>query len=118
MTITPQRGRHAYVPVIELDDTVTLHLPENAPTQRITPPFRRPDATPPRFEQRRSFGYVGDTGEIPLGVQPEQAPVADELQQRFDLFYGATRTADPAYASRHRAPGPFARLLRWIGGRR
>jgi hypothetical protein len=110
------RPRHAYVEVIELDDTVTFHRPEDLATRDLSnyrPGFtgaRRPPlddtAEQPAYEVPRTIGVV------------DRSPVVDELQQRFDRFYGATRTADPAYTSRHRAPGPFTRLLLWIGGRR
>lgn len=111
MTITAG-PRHAWRPVIDLEDTVTLHLPGEE-TVRLTPPHRRPDADPARFEDRRSFaGADLVTGEIPvLGV-----PQVDPEQARFDRFYAAT--GDPNYVGRHQQPGWFARLLRRIGGRR
>jgi hypothetical protein len=109
------RPRHAWVDVYDIEDTVTLHVPSEV-TERITPPHRRPNAVPPPFEERRSFGYVGSTGEIPLGIHADRTPVVDELQMRFNRYYSATLPK-----GRHRQsgqPGWFARLLRWIGGRR
>jgi hypothetical protein len=98
---TTARPRHAYVHVIDLDDTVTLQIPDET-TKRITPPHRRPDANPTRFEDRRSFAgtdYV--TGEIPLLGVPDR----DLEQERFNRFYASTD-----YVGRHHRPGLFARL--------
>jgi hypothetical protein len=107
VTSTDTRPRHAWVHVIDIEDTVTLHLPGEA-TQRITPPHRRPEADPSRFEDRRSFaGADVTTGEIPLLGVPDR----DLEQEAFNRFYAST-----VYQGRHR-PGLFARLLRWIGGR-
>jgi hypothetical protein len=109
VTSTYARPRHRQVVVIDIEDTVTIHLPDEA-TQRITPPHRRPDADPARFEDRRSFaGADSVTGERPLlGVDEP-----DLEQERFNRFCAGV----PEYEGRHRT-GLFARLLRWIGGRR
>jgi hypothetical protein len=105
---TTARPRHAWVHVIDIEDTVTIHLPGEA-TQRITPPHRRPDANPDRFEDRRSFaGTDRVTGENPLLGVPDR----DLEQEAFNRFYAST-----VYQGRHR-PGWVARLLRWIRGRR
>jgi hypothetical protein len=108
MTVQAQ-PRHAWVHVIDIEDTVTLHLPDET-TRRITPPHRRPDADPARFEDRRSFaGADVVTGEIPLLGVPDR----DLEQERFNRFYASTD-----YAGRHHKRGWFARLRSWIGGAR
>jgi hypothetical protein len=97
--------RHAWVPVIDIEDTVTIHLPDEA-TQRLKPPPRRPrlDDTveQPAYEVPQTMGIVYTAADA-------------RVQQRFDDFYRAKHPA-----GRHRAarPGLLARLPRWMGGRR
>lgn len=111
MTVTAG-PRHAYVPVIDIEDTVTLHLPEDLDTRDLSnyrpgpTGFRRPPlddtAEQPAYEVPRTIGIVYDLEDV-------------RQQQRFNDFYRAKLPA-----GRHRAarPGLFARLLRWIGERR
>jgi hypothetical protein len=107
MTITYHRGR---IVELTLDDTVGIILPPSAEaTTRITPPHRRPDADPARFEDRRSFaGADCVTGEVPLLGVPDHDPE----QEAFDRFYTST-----LYVGRHRT-GLFARLRALLGGAR
>lgn len=107
MTTTAQ-PRHAYVTVIDIEDTVTLHLPENAPTQRITPAPRRPKVDPARFEERVRI--------------PRTISVVDEPWQTIELpalVEYSLRPRKPDYVGRHHKPGLVARLRRSLrGGRR
>jgi hypothetical protein len=114
MTITAG-PRHAWVHVIDIEDTVTLHLPQpqtvpdrsREETRRLGIPHRRPKADPSLFEQRRriprSIGVVGE----PLLTTELPALVEYSLRPR-----------KPEYVGRHHRPGRFARLLQWIGVRR
>jgi hypothetical protein len=104
MTSTATARQHRWV--FDIEDTVTLHLPDEF-TQRIVPPPRRPDSDPARFEDRRSFAGIGSTGEIPLlGVAQ-----ADPEQERFTRFCG---DVEPPARGRHRRtdqPGLLTRLF-------
>lgn len=97
MTSTTTR-RHR---VIDMEDTVTLHLPDDA-TQNM-PPYRD-GIRPPRRPTA--------TGEHPTVTARPAEP--DELQERFNRFYTAT-----GYAARHRwtwRTELAARVRRLIGG--
>jgi hypothetical protein len=106
--------RHAWVDVIDIEDTVTLHLPDG-PTQRLKPPPRRPhlDDTveQPAYEVPQTIGIVGGPA------------VADPMQERFNQFCAdvAPVPSSRPKRGRHRAGAfarlrcRFARLLRWIG---
>jgi hypothetical protein len=100
---TEARPRHAYVEVIELDDTVRFSLPEEE-TKRINPPFRRP----PLDDTKEQPAY-----EVPPTIGIVYTPADIEVQQRFDDFYRAKLPA-----GRHRAAphGLFARLRARLGG--
>jgi hypothetical protein len=107
---TTARPRHAWVHVIDIEDTVTIHLPDEA-TQRLKPPPRRPrlDDT----VEQPAYGVPHTIGIV------DGPPAEDEEQRRFNDFY--TATLPRGCGARHRSPdqpGLFARLLRWIGGRR
>jgi hypothetical protein len=102
--------------VVEIDETVVF----NAGAFHV-PPARRPHVKP-RFEERRSFGYVGSRNEPPLlGIDPAETgalPLA--VQALIDREQDAARRRRMA-RGRHRSavqPGLFARLLRGVGFRR
>jgi hypothetical protein len=113
--------------VVEIDETVVFNAgafhvpPVSEATVRIVPPPRRPHVKP-RFEERRSFGYVGSRNEPPLlGIDPAETgalPLA--VQALIDREQDAARRRRMA-RGRHRSavqPGLFARLLRGVGFRR
>ncbi len=78
-------------------------------TVRITPPHRRPDADPARFEKRTRVPHTIGIVDSPLHTGQLPALVEYSL-----------RPSNPNYVGRHHRsrPGLFAWLLRWIGGRR
>lgn len=97
--------RHAWVDVIDLEDTVTFHIPGEAATVRLLTTPRDTDAA---ITARLGFGVVGSRPEEPLGatrVRIDPDRLNDALQARFDRF--------AAGGARHRAaePGLFARLF-------
>lgn len=102
MTIT--YGVHGRVVEFTLDDTVTFHHPLNAPTRRIVPPFRRPNAVgEARVRIPRTIGIVDE-------------PLTTDALPPF-AAYAARREAMP-YEGRHRL-SLAARLFRLFGrGRR
>ena len=104
--MTTSTARHRWAPVIDLEDTVTIHHPVGERTQRLFPIARdqeqRPDTT-----ARLSFGVLSESGELPLfGIDPATTAALDALQLRFERFAGADMRP-----GRHRAPSLFARLL-------
>lgn len=107
---TSASPRHAWRPVIDLEDTVTFHIPGEAATVRLLTTPRDTDAA---ITARLSFAVLGSQPEEPLGatrVRIDPDRLNDALQARFDRF--------AAGGARHRAaePGLFAR---WFGrGRR
>ena len=108
---TSTSPRHAWHPVIDLEDTVTIHHPAiGEATQRLFPIPRdtehRPDTT-----VRLSFGVLSDSGEQPLiGIDPDQTAVLDALQLRFARYASGNVDVRPG---RHRAERPslLARLF-------
>lgn len=112
---TSAAPRHAWVDVIDLEDTVIYKLPGDATTVRlrITPRDTTPrDTDAAAVTERISFGVVGSRPEPPIGVTRQRiypTPPRDALQERFDRF--------AAGGGRHRAPEPGlpARLFRALG---
>lgn len=106
--MTTSTARHRWAPVIDLEDTVTIHHAAiGEATQRLFPIARdreqRPDAT-----ARLSFGVLSESGEQPLiGIDPDQTAVLDALQARFERF----ASGDLEYVGRHHRPGLLARLF-------
>lgn len=102
---TSTSPRHAWHPVIDLEDTVTIHVPGERATVRLLTTPRDTDAA---ITERISFGVVGSRPEPPIGVARQRiypTPPRDAMQRRFDRF--------AAGGGRHRAPQPglFARLF-------
>lgn len=110
--MTTSTARHAWRPVIDMEDTVTIHhLPIGEQTKRLFPIARdneqRPDAT-----ARLSFGVLSESGEQPLiGIDPQHTAALDALQLQFQAFAGADMRP-----GRHRAPGLLARTFGRKGG--
>ena len=104
--------RHAWVDVIDLEETVTIHVPGERATVRLLTTPRDTDEAP--ITERISFGVLGSLPEQPLGctrVRIDPARLNDALQQRFDRF------AAGGPGGRHRAPGLLARLFGRGGAR-
>jgi hypothetical protein len=101
-------GAYGQPVALDLDDTVRFKVPAVAEaTVRITPAPRRPNVDPARFEERIRI--------------PRTISVVDEPWQTTELpalVEYSLRPRKPDYVGRHHQPGLFARLLRWIGGRR
>lgn len=102
---TSTSPRHAWVDVIDLEDTVTFHVPGEAATVRLLTTPRDTDAA---ITERISFGVLGSRPEQPLGEARQRiypTPPRDALQERFDRF--------AAGGGRHRASEPslLARLF-------
>jgi hypothetical protein len=96
---------------------VSVHFGIDSPTKPINVTRLRADEP---GMVRTSFAVLSPSAELPLiGVDPDKTEaieVIDELQKRFNQY----RLGEPT-GGRHRSPdqpGLFARLLRWIGGRR
>ena len=107
--MTTSTARHRWAPVIDLEDTVTIHVPGERATVRLT---TTPRDTDPATTSRQSFGVLSESGELPLlGIDPATTAALDALQLRFQAFAGADMRP-----GRHRAPGLFARLLGSKGG--
>ncbi|GGN40355.1 hypothetical protein FHR83_007056 [Actinoplanes campanulatus] len=98
--------------LVDIGDTLGILLSSGSepPTVRITPSFRRPNAT---GEQRVVIPRTIGAFDSP----PDQEPPIDALQRRFNRFYSNRPVAEPA--GRHRSadqPGPVARLRALFGG--
>ncbi len=108
--MTTSTARYAWVDVIDLEDTVTIHVPGERATVRLLTTPRDTDAAP--ITKRISFGVLSESGELPLfGIDPGTTAALDALQLRFERFAGADMRP-----GRHRAPGLLARLLGSKGG--
>lgn len=101
--------------VIDIDDTVTIHQPGET-TRRIIPAPRRPVANPNpnRFEERRSFAFVGRLTEPPLmGLEPASTGTLPLPAQA--AISRERAAAHRRRAGRHRLPAGRGWLLRVVG---
>lgn len=101
---TSASPRHAWVDVIDLEDTVTIHRPVGEQTQRLFPIARDTDDTP-----RSAFAVVDPATTATL---PALAGLAVELGRRAELRTARISAGRASGPGRHRAPGLFAR---WFG---
>jgi hypothetical protein len=102
---TSTSPRHAWVDVIDLEDTVTIHRdPVGEQTQRLFPIPRDTDRTP-----RSAFAMVDPATTASL---PALAGLAAELGRRAELAAAARiNTERQAGPGRHREPSLFGRLF-------
>ena len=106
--MTTSTARHRWAPVIDLEDTVTIHVPGERATVRLT---TTPRDTDPATTSRLSFGVLSESGEQPLiGIDPDQTAVLDALQLRSARYASGNVDVRPG---RHRAERPslLARLF-------
>lgn len=119
---TSAAPRHAWVDVIDLEDTVGFVLPPafDAPTRAIN--VTRMRADDPATE-RLTFGALSTSGEQPLIVIGiDRHPTVDAMQELFNRFASGLPVRPIPPRGSHRAanqPGLLARLFRALGfGRR